>query len=52
MYNEIYIQKSDWIQDFKQKGYFSWTYRNDPKFLDRQVWANRVDPDQTAPSKV
>ena len=22
-------------------------YRNDPKFLDRQVWANRVDPDQT-----
>ena len=24
-------------------------YRNDPKFLDRQVWANSVDPDQTAP---
>ena len=24
-------------------------YRNDPKFLDRQVWANCVDPDQTAP---
>ena len=21
-------------------------YRNDPVFLDRQVWANRVDPDQ------
>ena len=21
-------------------------YRNDPKFLDRQVWANIVDPDQ------
>ena len=25
-------------------------YRNDPKFSDRQVWANSVDPDQTAPS--
>ena len=21
----------------------------DPKFTDRQVWANNVDPDQTAP---
>ena len=25
-------------------------FRNDPKFLDRQVWANSVDPDQTAPT--
>ena len=25
------------------------TYRNVPKFSDRQVWANSVDPDQTAP---
>ena len=24
-------------------------YRNYPKFLDRQVWANSADPDQTAP---
>ena len=24
------------------------TYRNVPKFLDRQVWANSADPDQTA----
>ena len=24
-------------------------YRNDPKFSDGQVWANSVDPDQTAP---
>ena len=23
-------------------------YRNDPKFSDRQVWANSVDPDQIA----
>ena len=25
------------------------TYRNFPKFSDRQVWANSADPDQTAP---
>ena len=25
------------------------TYRNDPKFSDRQFWANSADPDQTAP---
>ena len=25
------------------------TYRNDPKFSDRQAWANSADPDQTAP---
>ena len=24
-------------------------YRNAPKFSDKQVWANSVDPDQTAP---
>ena len=24
-------------------------YRNDPKFSDRQVWANSADPEQTAP---
>ena len=27
-------------------------YRNVPKFLDRQVWANSADPDQTAPRGV
>ena len=26
-------------------------YSNDPKFLDRQVWANSADPDQTAPRR-
>ena len=26
-------------------------YRNDPKFLDRQAWANSADPDQTAPEE-
>ena len=25
-----------------------WVYHNDPKFSDRQVWANSADPDQTA----
>ena len=25
------------------------TYRNDPKFSDRQVLVNSADPDQTAP---
>ena len=29
----------------------SYLYRNGPKFLDRQVWANSVDPDQTAPNQ-
>ena len=29
-----------------------WIYRNDSKFSDRQVWANSVDPDQTAPSSL
>ena len=24
-------------------------YSNDPKFPDRQIWANGADPDQTAP---
>ena len=26
-------------------------YRNDPKFLDEQVWANSADPGQTAPRR-
>ena len=25
-------------------------YHNDAKFLDRQIWANSVDTDQTAPA--
>ena len=25
------------------------SYRNDPKFSERQIWANSADPDQTAP---
>ena len=26
---------------------FSWTYRNDPKFSDWQVWADSIDTDKT-----
>ena len=29
--------------------FYEQKYHNDPKFLDRQVWANSADPDQTAP---
>ena len=29
----------------------TFTYGNDPKFSDRQVCANSVDPDQTAPEE-
>ena len=25
---------------------FAHFYRNDPKFLDKEVWANSADPDQ------
>ena len=32
----------------KEMGQYS-VYRNFPKFSDRHVWANSVDPDQTAP---
>ena len=30
---------------------YIYVYRNDPKFLDRQVLANSVDSDQTAPER-
>ena len=32
----------------RQNGRTNSYYRNDPKFSDRQVWANSADPDQTA----
>ena len=34
---------------FKYSKYYMYSMRNDPKLSDRQVWANRVDPEQTAP---
>ena len=32
---------------YKGDGFLFNEYRTDPKFMDRQVWANSVDPDQT-----
>ena len=32
-------------------GLATFSYRNDPKFSDRKVWANSTDPDQTAPEE-
>ena len=38
------------MQKFPFKLEWKWNkYRNVTKFSDRQVWANSVDPDQTAP---
>ena len=34
------------------KKYHITCYHNDPKFLERQVWANSADPDQTAPQGI
>ena len=45
----------DWVKHgkFKDEGVLVLSlkpvYRNFPKFSDRQVLANSVDPDQTAP---
>ena len=33
------------------KVWCSCDYHNDPKFVDKQVWANSVDHDQTDPSR-
>ena len=36
-------------QDIAKVSIFKQMHHNDPKFSDRQVWANSVDPDQTGP---
>ena len=36
----------------RQNGRTNSYYCNDPKFSDRQVWANRADPDQTADQRL
>ena len=41
--------KKPWVLTFQR---WRKTYHNDPKFSDRQVWANSVDPDQTAKGAV
>ena len=33
---------------YGEGNFFSFIHYNDPKFSDRQVWANSVDPNQTA----
>ena len=41
-----------WVLTVTSPGHcllFTLNYRNDPKFTDKQVWANSADPDQTAP---
>ena len=50
----VITKKAPFIRDFQYNDdvvvciYIQWlNYCNDPKFLDRQVWANSVDPDQT-----
>ena len=37
------------INDMDCEHFHKEMYRNDPKFLDRQVSASSADPDQTAP---
>ena len=43
MYMYYLLEKKNEICVRRQNG-----RTNDPKFLDRQVWANSADPDQTA----
>ena len=42
------LSHTDFFENDK-KSFIITQYRNDPKFSDRQVWANSADPDQTAP---
>ena len=41
--------KQEWDTNTKDSIKYNKTFCNDPKFSDRQVWANCVDLDQTAP---
>ena len=38
------------LNELTESRYIAKKYRSDLKFSDRQVWANSVDPDQTAPT--
>ena len=56
MYNKKSYNSDTWKQlniviilKFEQYGFII-ENRNDPKFSDRQAWANSADPDQTARS--
>ena len=48
MYMYYLLEKKNEISVRRQNGRTNSYYRNDPKFSDRQVWANSADPDQTA----
>ena len=48
MYMYYLLEKKFEICVRGQNGRTNSYYRNDPKFSDRQVWANSADPDQTA----
>ena len=47
MYMYYLLEKKNEICVRRQNGRTNSYYRNDPKFPDRQVWANSADPDQT-----
>ena len=38
-----------WFSHDEANMSYAIAYHNDPKYLDRQLWANNTDPDQTAP---
>ena len=45
-----FFKQTKWFATVEQiRWVFGNNYRNDPKFMDRQAWANSADPDQTAP---
>ena len=48
MYMYYLLEKKIEICVRRQNRRINSYYRNDPKFSDRQVWANSADPDQTA----
>ena len=48
------LQVDSWKEGklLSKKNWDTLNYRNDPKFSDREAWANSADPDQTAPSSL
>ena len=49
MVNQIYCYKVFIFSNYRH--HVIWTYSHDPKFMEREIWANIVDPDQTALKK-
>ena len=46
-YRTLHYMTARMLINEKQSSKLKLQYCNDPKFSDRQVWANNVDPDQT-----